>query len=44
MDFDGFGAGRVPGVMAWARPGLWLDSGVGSWVRGLDRALSGSCG
>ena len=32
------------GVMAWAQPGSWLDSGVGSWVHGLVRALSGSCG
>ena len=29
VDFDGFWAGRVPGVMAWARPGSWLDSGGG---------------
>ena len=33
MDFDGFWAGRVPDVMAWARPGLWLDSvGRGGFV------------
>ena len=29
VDFDGFGAGRVPGVMPWARLGSWLDSGRG---------------
>ena len=35
MDFDGFWAGRVPGVMAWARPGSWLDSVRGGVGRGF---------